>query len=148
MPRKKVDTTTVAPAKVRRPRKLKEPKEPVLETVTITVEVSREVFDFAQRELKITGAKVEDYICMKLRALATARDCVFDIHDKMPFGKYRGEIIDTVMRVDPQYLNWLNTVSERFFLKPNAEQLLAVVLAIDDNRDGARMADALGFDGL
>jgi hypothetical protein len=46
---------------------------------------------------------------------------------ELPFGKYRGETLETVVRADPDYVRWLLTNSKNFTTDEAAIELLEVI---------------------
>jgi hypothetical protein len=52
------------------------------------------------------------------------RPTVFDLSDELTFGKYRGLLLEDVIRADSRYIAWLLRESSWFQLAPHAELLL------------------------
>ena len=46
----------------------------------------------------------------------------------MSFGKYRGEVVETVVRADPSYIDYISRVSERIKFHPSVLLLVADLL--------------------
>jgi hypothetical protein len=47
-----------------------------------------------------------------------------ELHDKMKFGKYSGEILETIIKIDPEYIDWAISKVERFSMTKEAHNLL------------------------
>jgi hypothetical protein len=49
---------------------------------------------------------------------------IFGMNSRMTFGKYKDELVSTVLRKDPQYLDWAYDNIEWFELDPETENEL------------------------
>lgn len=65
--------------------------------------------------LQARGVSVEEAVAIYLRSLLRINRAlkVYDLGDKLLFGKYRGELLESVIRVDPRYMRFMVTVAER-----------------------------------
>ncbi len=73
----------------------------------------------------------EEVVRLYCRSMVTtnARSMALTLGAEMPFGKFKGEPIDVVIRADPGYVGWMLANNERFLLAPDALQLYEFVIA-------------------
>jgi len=73
----------------------------------------------------------EEVVRLYCRSMVTtnARTMALQLGSEMPFGKFKGEPIDVVIRADPGYVGWMLANNERFILAPEALQLYEFVIA-------------------
>lgn len=77
----------------------------------IKIEIDERLYDLLVEKLSVRGGDLGDYIEMHLRSLARQK-IVLHLKDKMNFGKYYGEKVEDLVRMDPGYMAWALT-SER-----------------------------------
>lgn len=77
----------------------------------------------------IRGIEVERIINIQLYSYISTfeRSKIYGLWEEMPFGKYRGIVIEEVIRTDPRYLNWLLSESDIFRLSDPAQKLLEAI---------------------
>jgi hypothetical protein len=69
------------------------------------------------------GAKIEDILTIALANIeASVR--TLDLSSKLPFGKYAGQVVETVTRVDPGYIDWMVRKVESVTFTPAVINLL------------------------
>jgi hypothetical protein len=77
------------------------------------------------------GVDFDDLVRLSLTTLLRSNK-YFDLGDKVTFGKFQGETIETVIRIAPGYVEWaLNTI-EGMTLSPRALDLLMSISAPDE----------------
>jgi hypothetical protein len=64
---------------------------------------------------RVREAPVEDIIRVALQSL-TGSIVLYALDDKIGFGKYAQETVETIIRCDPRYILWAITNTERFRL--------------------------------
>jgi uncharacterized protein (DUF3820 family) len=82
------------------------------------------------------GLSLDEVVRLYLRSLVTTseRMAALDVKSEMPFGKFKGEQIGVIIRVDPDYVAWMLANSKSFKLTPEALSLLeAVQASVEDN---------------
>lgn len=99
--------------------------EAELKEVAVRIPVPIELYDKAFRILQARGTTIEDYT--RLMLLKVRDNPLFCLSDTMTFGQFKGESIDTIIRCDPRYVEWLLNVSEGFALTEEALNLLNAV---------------------
>lgn len=74
----------------------------------------------------IRGIGVEQLIFTHMISICNAyqNQKVLNLNSVMPYGKYRGVLIEDMIRSDPRYVNWLASESEIFVLDEGTTQLL------------------------
>jgi len=71
------------------------------------VELPTKLVDQAKARLDTRGLTLSEYLALHLRLMVRVSPSHLTLRDEMPFGKYRGEIVETVCRADPVYMTWL-----------------------------------------
>jgi len=82
---------------------------------TISVSVPAELVDEAGALLQQRGVAIDQAVAVFLRSLLRTNRAarVMELGDKLRFGKYRGETLDTIIRIDPRYVSWLTSAVDR-----------------------------------
>lgn len=75
----------------------------------------------------IRGTTVKQLVIAKMTALCNQYENqkILRLFDTMPYGQYRGLLVEDIIRADPRYVNWLASESAIFVLDEEATQLLA-----------------------
>lgn len=73
--------------------------------------------------LEARGSTFDDFVRLQCLRL-TKNEKFYDLTDKLTFGKYRGELIETVIRGDPEYMIWCLKNVTGFGLTPEALGIL------------------------
>lgn len=89
----------------------------------ISVEIDDAVAKQVQAMLTARGTDVQTYIRLHLRSF-TRVDTVLGLQAKMTFGKYLGELVEDVCRVNPGYVRWVITESTNVRFEPEVTELL------------------------
>lgn len=97
----------------RKPKKKPEPFDTGLTNVNLLLDT--ELVEKVQKVLAARGSDIFTYIRLQLRAFKSSASPL-NLGDKLPFGKYAGEIIEDVCRAEPSYVEWLtaNASSAKF----------------------------------
>lgn len=82
------------------PRKAAPPK-------TIALRFDVRLIHSVQKVLDKRGIDVKTYIEMYLRSLSRDRLAPLLLADVLNFGKYTGEVVETVCRADPKYIDYI-----------------------------------------
>jgi hypothetical protein len=98
--------------------------------VPLEVLIPRKLYEDLLVLVADRGVLIEDMILMYLRSLVTASEKAraVSLTDEMPIGKYKGTPLDTLIRVEPQYVAWLVSNSTTFQITPEAHCLLEEIL--------------------
>jgi hypothetical protein len=91
--------------------------------MVINVTVPIDLYMKACERLESNGSTIDDLVRLHLRAYTSSRH-LYGLRDTMGFGKYRDELIETIIRTDPDYVMWALRTTERFGLKQDAANLL------------------------
>lgn len=76
------------------------------------------------------GLELDDVVRLYLRSLITVSKSAraLGLDDPMPFGKYRDERLEVIIRSDPRYIKWMiDQAGERFKMTPEALLLLEMI---------------------
>lgn len=92
--------------------------------------VDSDLLDEAENILARRGTTLENYLQLQLRALVSAdkRYRPLTLRDYMPYGKFKGENIENIIRAEPTYIAWLVGESETFSLDSEARTVLQEIL--------------------
>lgn len=91
---------------------------------TITIKVDASLYAEANTVLKDRGTDIDTWVQLQLRAFAKGGKALIHLSDKMPFGKYQGELVENVVRADTKYAAWM--VSQDFSSKYHPDVLALV----------------------
>ncbi len=100
----------------------------------VTMLISGKLLDALAPTLLERKLKLEDVVSLYLRSLANGtKNAALSPADEMPIGKYRGELVGTVIRAEPKYISWI-LAQENTTLRLNTEslELLEKVLTTDE----------------
>lgn len=97
---------------------MKRKKKPVTR-----ISLPKDLVDEVNGMLAPRGTDVQTYLRLQLRAFRRAKN-ILELADKMPFGKYQGEIIEDVVRADPGYVNWLLVNHDKVQFAPEVTALI------------------------
>ena len=103
-------------------RKQHKPREP-RQSATMYIEVSRAVADTFMKFCTDRKLHPDDVLRIMLKGYQ-ARDVVKTPSNVMSFGKYNGETIATVIRLDPGYILWALKNVDLFRLNDEALDIL------------------------
>jgi len=77
---------------------------------TAMIWLDADLVEQSSARLNERGLDLEEYVALMLRMMLRSK-AVINLTDRMPFGKYAGELVDLVARSDPAYLIWLTNNS-------------------------------------
>jgi uncharacterized protein (DUF3820 family) len=92
----------------------------------VTIQIRKDLYDQARIKLDGRGLSVEDFIRIALRG-ALQRNGFVPLRAEMPFGKYRGETLESIIRADPEYVRWMLSNSTSFSTDEAAIELLEML---------------------
>lgn len=104
----------------------------------VTVEIDEGIYESLKSIGVMRDIHPDTIIEMKLLAYIRAyeRGQVFGPTDIMPYGQYKGYVIEEVIKVDPRYVCWLLTESAIFQLNEDAIDLLNSLKGDDEEPFG------------
>lgn len=73
----------------------------------VTLRLDAELYAKASKTLKARGTDIDTWIKLQLKAFSGANVGLLKLNDKMPGGKYIGECVEDVIRVDLSYAKWM-----------------------------------------
>ena len=88
-------------------------------TTTVVLELPTKLVEAATIILQGRGSDIEDYVRLKLKSLMRPTRH-YDLYETYNFGKYKDEVVATVIRTDPEYVAWCLREVEGFGLTPEA----------------------------
>lgn len=94
--------------------------------VELTVRIPRSLYDQVVEKLNYNGSDLESFVRMSMRGLCRFHK-PFDLGDKITFGKYRDEVIETIIRNDADYIEYCIREVQGFRLTEAAVELLQEV---------------------
>jgi len=76
--------------------------------------------------LKARGLTLDQAVGLYLRAMINTSERARSLRlaDQMPYGKYAGERVDTILRAEPSYIAWLIANNESTRWDPEVLRLL------------------------
>lgn len=83
-----------------------------------------------EAKLNERGIEIERYIALHLRVMLRNKNTL-RLEDVMPFGKFSGELVEDVVRSEPQYISWLIGQNGKTNFDPEVLQLLEQMLEVD-----------------
>lgn len=106
-------------------RRLKEDLNGSKTRVT-TVLIDTELWGKIRKVADERGIDPHQLVQIRMQAYITSleRGKVLSLSDPMPYGQYRGILIEDVIKVDPRYVSWLASTSDIFVLDEDATNLL------------------------
>lgn len=101
--------------------------------VDVPLEIPADTYNKLQPLLQRRGVQIQDLINLHLRSLVTLdeRSKAYTLQDEMPFGQYKGENVELVIRANPRYAAWLVNTSETFHFDQDAIDLINAILERD-----------------
>lgn len=96
----------------------------------IKVRLDQELFKEVSTVLHERGITVDDLVITLLRGCVGAdkKYKPVDLHDDMPIGKFKGTRVETLIRADPDYVNYCHQNVPGFALRRRALNLLNELL--------------------
>lgn len=91
--------------------------------VTITLVVPQALLSKGIDTLEGRGTSLDDWFRLKLKGLVR-KPTYYELVDRYTFGKFKGEILEDVIRAEPTYVVWCIREVEGFCLAPAALELL------------------------
>ena len=81
----------------------------ILTNVTLKIRVKRSLVEKLEPILKDRGLSLDQAVSLYLRAMVNGSERCRSLRlaDEMPFGKYRGETVETIVRGDPGYMMFI-----------------------------------------
>lgn len=120
MPAKKKKPSTRPNAALKRAAKryravISAKEEPAPGHVFVRLELDETLVKRVNDVLGARGTDLATYVRLQLRAFRSAMS-LLSLDDKMPIGKYTGELVEDICRADPSYVEWLaaNATSAKF----------------------------------
>lgn len=84
-----------------------------------TIELPQDLVDAARQKLFAErGIELETFVSIYLRMILRASKGILGLNDEFCFGKYNGEKVEHVVRIDPSYVVWLITQDGRTKFEP------------------------------
>jgi hypothetical protein len=74
---------------------------------TQKIDLPTKLVSQARERLDGRGITLEEYLRLHLRVMVRTPPSILALTDEIPFGKYRGEIVEVVCRADPGYMTWM-----------------------------------------
>lgn len=90
---------------------------------TRAIHLPKTLVDRAEERLGEREIELESYIAIHLRIMLKNKN-VLNLTDIMPFGKYSGEIVEDVCRVDPDYMSWMIVQNGKTSFAPDVSALV------------------------
>lgn len=94
--------------------------------IEFTVTLKSEVYIPLLRFLKERGLSGKEFIQLCLRSMLN-KGGFYTLQDQLRFGKYYGERLETVIRADPEYIDWCSTNLKNFNMDNKAFDLLGAL---------------------
>lgn len=94
--------------------------------VYLKVEVPQKLALEVEQLLLTKGLSLDDTVRLYLRAMVTSseRNKALGLDSEMPFGKYKGELIEVVLRAEPNYVSSLVSNGKSIKFQPEVLELL------------------------
>lgn len=97
---------------------------------TYTVVLPRDLAQEVDAFMLERNVEISTFVRLALRAMKKA-PLVHGLHDRINFGKYRGEPIADIIKIDPRYVAWVAGNVDHFKLTDEAMELLQSMLDHD-----------------
>jgi len=91
--------------------------------ITRSVSLPVAVFDEVSAFAKARGLPLHELVRIAVNSF-TARSKLYGLKDKLRFGKYYNEALETIIRLDPNYIEWAMGKVEGFTITDKAQDLL------------------------
>lgn len=94
--------------------------------ITKVVSMPNDLANTLSEMSALRGISVEQLVITHMTAVSNAykNSKILRLQDYMPYGKYRGVLVEDMIRSDPRYTNWLASTSNIFVLDEEATNLL------------------------
>lgn len=79
---------------------------------TLKLVIPTTEYEALTEKLSARGSSLMDYVQLSLRALGNSPRTL-DLNDIIDFGKYKGAVLETVIRADPSYIQWFLRATTR-----------------------------------
>lgn len=109
------------------------PKETTF-TITLPTYIAQKLQELALKK----NLEVDDFIRLALKA-TSRKSKFFNLDGVLDFGKYEGEALQNVIKVDPTYVVWCIRNIEGFLISDPAEEALIETL----HSDGIEIGESL-----
>lgn len=87
-------------------------------SATITIDLPVALVEQLEPILLARDLTLDEAVRLYLRAMvsSSARNRTLTLESEMPMGKYRGELVEVIVRAEPGYISWLiaNSTSIKF----------------------------------
>lgn len=99
--------------------------------ITVDIILPQELLDKALPILEKRDLELSAFVAVHLQGLVTGAKAnrPLALADEMPLGKYKGAVVEDIIRADPKYIAWLLGNAERFGMDTEATELLNELLA-------------------
>jgi hypothetical protein len=97
------------------------------DTVQVTLTLPADLWAKTAPLLSQRGLELSDFLRASLRTLPE-RKLVYGLQMALQLGKYKGEVLETIIRLDPTYIQWMIKNVERFAISEQAFDLLDELL--------------------
>lgn len=106
-----------------------------MDTKIIEVELPEDLAASVAEILVERQLELNDLVRLYLRSfvIASRRFGLLKLTDEMPFGKYRGETLEIIIRTDPHYVSWMIDNNDTFRVDQTAMALIAHMQEDEDN---------------
>lgn len=104
----------------------KEMSQQLQREVKKVITVPNDLAEVLSEMSSLRGIDVEQLVIVHMTSVVNAykNSKIMRLTDTMPYGKYRGVLVEDVIRSDPRYTNWLASTSNIFVLDEEATELL------------------------
>lgn len=97
---------------------------------TIAINLPADLVQRAREKLEMEREiELETFIAIYLRMMLRVKN-ILRLNDTFPFGKYNGEIVEHVVRIDPNYVAWLISQDGRTKFDPEVLTLTNEMLQL------------------
>lgn len=97
-----------------------------MKTKSIRIRIPEDVHKRLEVVLHQRSLTIEEAAVLYLRSMvySAERGRALMLNDTLPFGKYQGSTVETVIKAQPDYIRWLLVNSKTFSLEVEAMELL------------------------
>lgn len=122
--------------KTRTRRKKAKAAEPLDTRIPVVVHLEADVHDALAGQLEGRGSTIEKFFQVAARGYLR-RPQNYELQTKLGFGKYYGEQLETIIRLDPRYIRWcIGNLAGGFVMSEMAHDLLEKVDPVVQSRRG------------
>lgn len=93
-------------------------RKPPKNTNLYPVYLPQELIISAKQKLSERNIELETFLQIYLRMILRASKGILGLQDEFGFGKYRGEKVEEIIKIDPTYVAWLITQDGRTKFEP------------------------------